>query len=231
MKQKYYLVFGVIAVLGLLLIIGCIQKNGQIDTSTSSPITTEFHISKTPKLNEPVILTLKINSAFDAPNSEATIEIPEGAIKLEGDLSWKGDLMKNLPVQISAKIKFIREGDWTITGSAKHIIDESNYWGDIDYIYLCIKEDFGKIGFCEKSTTEKAKQVKEEHEACPQGYEWNAYRKECVSLEHETCPEEYIWNSNLQKCVLIEHEKCPVGYIWDEISQSCQRGEGPVAPE
>jgi len=234
MKQRYHLIIGVIAVLGILLVIGCVQESEQIDKSistksTSSPITTKLDISNVPKLNEQVILTLTINSAFDAQDSEASIEIPEGAIKLNGDLSWKGDLKENVPVQISTEIKFIQEGNWDIKGSAKHIIDESNVWGDVDYVYLCIKEDFGKIGFCDISASEKTKQVVEEHPVCPGGYEWESCRNECVPLEHPTCPDNYKWEPCQQECVLKydgEHPVCPGNFTWDEISQSCKRKEG-----
>ncbi|MBI2523248.1 hypothetical protein HYW19_02575 [Candidatus Woesearchaeota archaeon] len=145
-------------------------------------------ISKAPKLNEPVTLTLTISSALDAPDSKTAIELPEGTIKIGGNLSWEGDLSKNVPVQISAEIKFIQGGDWAIKGSAKHIIDEDNSWGDADYIYLGTNETFGKLGYCEpgpgegvetigpegeKTEREKSEQIKEEHEACPEGYFWN----------------------------------------------------------
>lgn len=135
-----------------------IREENTQDKSTNSPITVDVRISKAPKINENVKLFFTITSAFDAPNSIAEIELPEGAILVNGNLNWKGDLIKNIPVQLSSTIKFIKEGNWTIKTFAKQIFDEENWWGDVDYIYLNVTKKAGQFGFSKDEDRIKASQ-------------------------------------------------------------------------
>ncbi|MCJ7646851.1 hypothetical protein MUO65_08165 [bacterium] len=148
----------------LLSFIACVQgekvekRNEAKQKTVYSPIEVTLKISKAPRLNQIVDLTCTIVSAMDAPNSKAEIELPEEAVKVSGNLKWKGDLKKKHPVTLNTKIKFIKEGKWVIKASAKHIIDEENWWGDIDYLYLTVKKDSGETGWPED---EKAKEEAE----------------------------------------------------------------------
>ena len=104
-------------------------------------------MSRVPRLNEPATITCTVKSVFPAPNSVAQVELPSGATLIDGNLSWQGDLEPDSPVQLSGTIKFIEEGQWTIKAFAKYIIDEQNYWGDEEYIYVTVTKDTGKFGF------------------------------------------------------------------------------------
>jgi hypothetical protein len=88
---------------------------------TNSPITLELTMSKAPSLNETAMTTCTVKSVFPAPNSVAQVDLPSGAILIDGNLSWQGDLEPGSPVQLSGTIKFIEEGQWTIKAFAKDI--------------------------------------------------------------------------------------------------------------
>jgi hypothetical protein len=115
--------------------------------STSSPVNLHLEISKAPRLDEEVILRCVVEAAFDAPHSWARIELPEGAVLVDGKTSWEGDLSKEVPVELQATIKFVEDGNWTIKAVARHDIDETNWWGDTEYIYLYVTQDHGRFGF------------------------------------------------------------------------------------
>jgi hypothetical protein len=124
-----------------------VEQSQSKSTSTNSPITVNLEISKAPRLNETAIIKLLIHSAVNADNTEGAIELPDAAIKIEGDIYWKGNLAQGVNVELVSKIKFVKEGNWEIKGYAKHEINKENYWGDVDYIYLNVTEASGSFGY------------------------------------------------------------------------------------
>lgn len=163
--RPYIVITGVgIFLLGILVVglFNAWPKSGTQTTqkSTQTPITVNLEISKAPKLEEVVTVKLKINlsafkTVFKAENTEAGIVLPDGAVKVDGGLDWKGDLIPEKPVELVAKIKFIKEGNWGIKGHAKYIIDAKNSWGDADYIYLNVSKHSGSFGFKGLKSTEE----------------------------------------------------------------------------
>jgi hypothetical protein len=109
--------------------------------STNSPIIVSLKVSERPRLHEIITIRLKIHSAFDAKNTTAAIVLPEGIMKVDGSLEWQGDLEREKPIELLARIKFLQSGKFSISGFAKHVIDEENSWGDVDYVYLNVIED------------------------------------------------------------------------------------------
>ena len=134
-----------IAVALLIAMLGCGAPSLAPEPSPASPIVLDLVMAKAPRVGEAAIVTCSIKSAFDAPASVATIELPEGAVLLDGNLEWSGDLRQDVPVQLSATIRFVEEGEWVIKAVAKHVIDEQNWWGDEDYIYLTVTEESGSF--------------------------------------------------------------------------------------
>jgi hypothetical protein len=130
-----------------------IEKRRQ--KSTHSPIIVNLEVSKAPYLNEIITVSLKINSVFEAKNTEAAIILPHGAIKVDGNLEWKGDLKRKIPVELIARIKFFKQGNWIIKGYAKHVLDKDTVWGDVDYVYLNVAEGSGSFGFEKREGGEK----------------------------------------------------------------------------
>lgn len=113
----------------------------------STPITLKLQIAKAPRLDEDVLVTGIAKSAYDAPRTVARVELPKGAILVSGKLNWTGDLVAGVPVELSAIIRFIKEGNWIIRATAIHKVDEQNSWGDVQSIYLNVTKESGKFGF------------------------------------------------------------------------------------
>ena len=116
-----------------------------ISSTETVPTTVDLEMSKAPKLNEIVEVAWTIRSTEVVPNCVASVELPEGAIKIDGDLSWSGALKQDIPVQLFATIKFVKEGDWAIRAVARRIVDEISGWSDVDYIFLTVKKDQGEF--------------------------------------------------------------------------------------
>jgi len=133
------------------------QRTTDEPATTRTPITVKLEISKAPKLNEDVLVKCIVTSILDAPKTVIKIELPEAAIKLSGDLNWEGDLIQGVPVELSIKVRFIEEGNWTIRATAIHMVDEQNSWGDVDSIYLNVTKESGEFGFSDSYQRGKAK--------------------------------------------------------------------------
>jgi hypothetical protein len=116
-------------------------------SNPSTPITVRLTLSKAPRLNEQADLTFIINSALEAPGTTATITLPDGAVLVDGDLGWSGDLVPEQPQTLQATIMFEREGNWAIEGKALCPLDNGDVWGDAAYIYLNVTEEAGQVGF------------------------------------------------------------------------------------
>jgi len=75
---------------------------------------------------------------MDAPNTTATISLPEGVELVKGELNGQWDLKANTPVYINATIRFLKAGDFQIKAAARRAIDANNFWGDVESLYLTI---------------------------------------------------------------------------------------------
>jgi hypothetical protein len=128
------------------------QSHGRgIEKTTHTPITVELRLRRPPKLMENIWITCVLRSVLDAPHTVAHIELPDGAKRVRGDLNWEGHLKRNIPIVFSAKIQFVKAGNWTITARANHKIDDENSWGDTDSIYLNVARKRGRFGFGDAS--------------------------------------------------------------------------------
>lgn len=107
----------------------------------TSPLEVRLIFSHIPKLNEPVDLTMMIFSKVDSPGTLARIGLPESAELLEGNPSWRGDLIAKEPVFIGARLKIIKEGDWVIEAKAQRCLGEGEDWGDIERVSLHVGEN------------------------------------------------------------------------------------------
>jgi len=113
----------------------------------STPITVRLILSQVPQLNEPADLTFTVSSVLDAPGTTASILLPEGAVLIDGDLEWAGDLAADEPLILRASIKFVNEGNWTIEAKALRALESGDVWGDAAYVYLYVSEEAGHVGF------------------------------------------------------------------------------------
>ena len=124
----------------------------------STPIIFELILSKAPRLEESAELTFTISSVLDAPGTKAEILLPDGAVLMDGNLTWSGDLVANKPVQFQATMKFINEGSWIIEAKARHELESGDIWADAAYIYLHITENKGYVGFPTQPPSEPGEQ-------------------------------------------------------------------------
>lgn len=147
-KRGFITLIGAMVLLLGLSIPQCAPSGGEATPPNETvPIGVDLEMSKAPKLNEIVELTCTVSSVFDwdMPNCVANVELPNGAVKVDGDLSWSGAIEKDIPVQFSATIKFVEEGVWVIEATATEFLDDDNSWGDITAICLNVTEDQGRF--------------------------------------------------------------------------------------
>jgi hypothetical protein len=125
--------------------------------SEEFPMTVQVDISKAPRLDEAVELTWTINSIRDMAEvngwvnfrqMEGTeeVDVPAEDILVEGDLNWEGSLKKDIPIQLSAIIRFPEEGDWRIQARARAPEQEG---GCADSLFLNVSAEKGRWGWAE----------------------------------------------------------------------------------
>ena len=125
--------------IALALILGiALFFTGSGSGNLDSPIYINLSISKVPLVNESADLTCNVSSIMDAPNTTATISLPEGVELVKGELNGQWDLKANKPVYLNASIRFSKAGDFQIKAMARRAIDLNNFWGDVESLYLTI---------------------------------------------------------------------------------------------
>ena len=148
MNQKY---FFALAILGLILISGCIQGN---TSTTSTGITSKLDISKAPTLNETAEITLMVTTIRNASNASVEIKLPEGFELISGNLNWNGEPIENQPRKLNIIVKAVKTGDWTIYGGGS---------GQDDYIYISINDNSATINDKPFAIPKRMKQYAESH--------------------------------------------------------------------
>ena len=120
---------------------------GQSAGEVRTPISVRLILSHAPRLEESARVTLVITSTLDASGATAAIVLPPGAVATDGALTWAGDLQAQQPQQLQATIKFVQEGNWTLTDKALAAARGRDVWDDMAVIYLHITREAGQVGF------------------------------------------------------------------------------------
>ena len=120
---------------------------GRPDDAPSTPLVVTLSMPKAPKVGEAVEVTLEVKAYQDAPGTTASIILPAGAQLLEGELTWQGDVVVETPVRLVATILFPQAGEYAIEGKALAVINADMTWGDLEAIYLTVKQDSGAFGY------------------------------------------------------------------------------------
>ncbi len=82
----------------------------------------------------------------DAPNTVAQILPDDGFELLDGNLEWKGDLLRGSSVEIKATIKAIKIGERSIkAGALAYTIDGKTYTGGGTRLYAYVSEDSATV--------------------------------------------------------------------------------------
>ncbi|KCZ71274.1 S-layer like family, C-terminal region [Candidatus Methanoperedens nitroreducens] len=101
-----------------------------------------------PKLNQTVELLFTVNPHTSFPNTSIQIQLPEGFVLVNGDLSWRGDLAKNETKRIQAFIKAIKTGNWTIVALARSFREVDSFTeteGKADALFISISEETATV--------------------------------------------------------------------------------------
>jgi hypothetical protein len=127
---------------------GTISPNSDMLTGPSSPLSVDLTMERAPRLNETVVVTCTVKSlGYDAPDTTASINLPEGVVLVSGNIDWHGDLNADIPIEFSAVIKFTEEGKWIISAVANHVFSETRWWRDHGYVMLTVNRESGKFGW------------------------------------------------------------------------------------
>ncbi len=129
----------------------------QLD-ETVNPVIMQLDISKPPLVGEEVVLTCRILSLHDVPGFFAqiifrkgprfTTDIPVSDFLVNGELKWHGDLKSQIPVTISATIKFPESGEWQIfIGGNSVEREDADLSGYSDAIKLTVNKDKAYYGW------------------------------------------------------------------------------------
>lgn len=113
----------------------------------STPLVVSLSMPKAPKVGEAVDVTLEVTAYQDARGTTANITLPPGAQLLKGETSWQGDVMAGTPVRLVATVVFPQAGEYAIEGKALSVVNSDMTWGDLQAIYLTVKQDSGSFGY------------------------------------------------------------------------------------
>jgi len=106
-----------------------------------SPIVVQLNVSKIPVIDEETDILFRLSSILDAPNTTASIILPDGVELINGTLTGRWDLKANEPGFLNATVKFKNPGDYEIKAEAHRQVDEGTSWGDQNAIYLTIGQE------------------------------------------------------------------------------------------
>lgn len=160
--MKNTCIFPVLACLLLVsMLTACNSSNQEssIKTTTNDstptktplpPIQVKLSMSEAPPLDTPADITCTIKLSPHVPamvNTTAEITLPEGTAFVSGDLTWSGDLKPDETVTFSGVIVFDTTGHKTIEAYVKHRINENDWVGGMDSIYLDIGTNQSRFGW------------------------------------------------------------------------------------
>ncbi len=103
-----------------------------------SPLLTTLKLSELPLLGQVVRLSCTVESIYDAPGTQVSLELPDGVQVLDGVTHWQGDLQAGKDVTFSARVKFTTQGNTTLRCRAYRPIDTTNAWGSLTALFLNI---------------------------------------------------------------------------------------------
>ena len=115
------------------------------DFSPESPLKVSLSLSGKPLPNTLVTMTLSFKSIQNAPNTHASIGIPEGFELVSGSLEWNGDLIAGEEKSIEVFVKAKKPGYYQLNGSAFSKQGAFEF-GDSEVIYLEVSQSDVIIG-------------------------------------------------------------------------------------
>ena len=113
-------------------------------------IIVELSFSEPPVLGKPVevLATFAIREGYkkDATNTVAQIVLDNGFDLIDGELKWKGDLLRGSSVEIKATIKAIKIGERLVKAGALAYSDDGKaYTGGGTELYAYVSKDSAEV--------------------------------------------------------------------------------------
>lgn len=168
MKQKHYLILGIVVVVVIVAVI-LVGRYGITETSllTQNPVVintetsgvasspmdlilsaTQFSDDKTSEITVRVGKRVGYKAEwFEANNTKAEIQLPEGLELIEGNSIWTGDISSEEVAEFKVKVRAVENGEWVVRANA--ISDEFPAYesvGDTERFYILVKDDQVLIG-------------------------------------------------------------------------------------
>ena len=105
----------------------------------------DFIVTGEPILYEDVEITLILNPPLDSMSTEVLFNLPEGIEIVEGNKTWKGDILSNETARINITVRPIQEGELFIQAYVKGLL-AGEYEKDFTYylVFLTAKNS-GKV--------------------------------------------------------------------------------------
>lgn len=125
-----------------------------IKTPPSSPLQVRLLASEAPALNEPVTITLQTHAFENAPGTDVTIRLPEGAEVVEGSPRTVVDLEAGQTHELTVVARLTKRGEQAIEGRAFRAVTDEASWGDDDALYLTVERGNGFVGYRSAADTE-----------------------------------------------------------------------------
>jgi hypothetical protein len=105
----------------------------------------DFTVTGEPILYEDVEITLILNPPLDSMNTEVLFDLPEGIEIVEGNKTWKGDILSNETARITITVRPIQEGELFIQAYVKGLL-AGEYEKDFKYyLYFLTAKNSGKV--------------------------------------------------------------------------------------
>jgi len=151
--KKYRLVILRVATLlvciSLSLSSGCLHQQEKISDDGGLILTDwfrgDFTVTGEPILYEDVEITLILNPPLDSMNTEVLFDLPEGIEIVDGNKTWKGDILSNETAGITITVRPIQEGELFIQAYVKGLIEGEHEHDFKYYLYFLTAKNSGKV--------------------------------------------------------------------------------------
>ncbi|MGC1120644.1 MAG: hypothetical protein WBA22_06080 [Candidatus Methanofastidiosia archaeon] len=98
-----------------------------------------------PALDSVVELVLTLNPPVDSLDTKVNFILPEGIELVEGDLPWKGDILRDQTVEVRIKVKPVREGQWVLESYVEGLLG-GKYLKNFSYFLVFLTSRYsGKV--------------------------------------------------------------------------------------
>jgi hypothetical protein len=150
--KRYKIILRVTTLLvciSLCLSSGCLHQQDEIPDNKGLILDDwfrgDFTVRGEPILNEDVEITLILNPMLDSMKTEVFFDLPVGIEFVEGNKTWKGDILGNETARIDITVRSIQEGELFIQAYVRGLI-EGKYEHDFTYylVFLTAKNS-GKV--------------------------------------------------------------------------------------